>query len=238
MPDSLDIPPGATSSIYPSPPVEVETIKNVSPSETKTGVRYNFSRSKAYRLFTLSYNLRDLEEFELIKSLWENNYPRSTVTWTNSDCGISNEEFYLDSFLKAKPDYHDLWSYSLTLRAKNSIAYVLPADNILPFTPEWGHEVEQDKKISISDSSSYARKAASKSAGRRKFKLGFTSRDLGEIQLMEDFWCHHYPSKNINLNVDLQADGLHLDGEFRIVSSLQWSVSEVSVSYKFDILEV
>lgn len=222
---------------YPSEPVEATTEKTIVSETGDTGSRIALRKSKPFRSFSLRANIRDLSEFYTIKALWEAHYPDYVIVYSNTALDVSNRRFYFDSPLREQPSGTDLINYSFVLKDSEPITYSAPPNNHLPFTPEWGHEVDQDKAYILSDAPSRSRKAKRRSEKRRAFKIGFEDRLLPEFLTLENFWCYHYPGKLISLNVDLTKYNLHLDGNFWITSNLKWTVTANTVSYEFEILE-
>jgi hypothetical protein len=234
MPDSVNMPPGASAPIYPSAPVEVETRKAVTVHEAPNGARYFIRRSKAFRFYTLQYNLRSLEEYNLMRVMWLNNYPRTPVLWTNTEADTGGEEFYIDAPIKSVPQAANALTYYIVLRAKTPQAIVVPDDNIVPFSPSYGYDTQDAKAVNLSDGVSFARAVASLSGKKRSFNLVFKNRQLTEFLEMEEFWDYHYPGKTVSF-VDSYL-GVTLN--YRFTSNLKWSLKNEFVEYSFSILEV
>lgn len=226
------------SDIHPTS-IEGFTRKVILPTASGTGIRIALRKSKPFREIGLSMDIREHSEFDIVVDFWEEHYPHNQFNWTNSDIGITSQPFFFDSLLRSQPHGLDLINYGFGIKAAAPLIYSAPANNDLPFTPDWGYQVDQDKVILLSDSSSKGRKARPRSLPRRGFKLRFDDRDfLTEFLTSENFWAYHYPAKVINLNTDLKNMDLHIDGNFYITSDIKWTVNSVSSAYEFDILEV
>lgn len=223
---------------YPSEPVQMETKKNIVSSKSNNGTRVALRKSKPFRYPILSFNSREQDEKDDVFDFWDDHFPKTSFLWENDDLGIEEQPFLFDSILRTAPAYYDLWNYSVTLKSVNSVLYTPPVNNNLPFTTEWGHEIQYEKEYMASDAPGQRRKAEAKSGSRRAFRLSFQDRDLPEFLVIENFWCYHFPGKVINLNVDLTSNGLHLDGDFKIISNLKCTATAISLSYEFEILEV
>jgi hypothetical protein len=222
----------------PSEPIDIETRKSVVISKSGNGTMVALRKSKPFRYPVLSFTNRDQSEKDDVADFWKAHYPKTSFTWGNDDAGISDQPFLFDSILRTQPAGYDLWSYFVTLKAVNPLAYSA-VGNDLPATPDWGHEVQFGKEFLASDAISQGRKAEAISLTRRGFRLGFQDRLLSEFLTIENFWAYYYPGKVLNLNADLTGNGLHVDGNFKIVSNLKWSVTALVVSScEFEIMEV
>lgn len=222
------------ATISPSSPVEVETRKNVSLTQSETSVRQFVIHSYAFRFFKLKFNKREIEELNEMLALWELVQP-GELTWTNTDCDVNSDVFETDSDLTWRGIDNNVYDYQLSLKAKNPISHPIPSSNVLTFDPSYGFDASTGKIINISESEAMRRKAADTSDEKRHYGLVFTEWSLSQTLLAEGLWDYHYPGRAIEFTDPQLGD----TSDYTIDSNFKWLIHDWDwIDFSFAIHEL
>lgn len=222
--------------LMPTRPIDVETRKKVFFSISRQGVRQVSVKSGGIRFYELNFQRRPLAEYEDLRDQWGMHYPGTVFQWSNTPLNTAGEDYYFDNDLTYTVSHPNNLEYKVNVRRKTKVGVSTPANNIIPYQPNFTEEVDELIRARIDDSSSYVRASVAIASKTKTYKLKFMDRTMNELLEMENFWAYHYPTRQIVFN-DLV---LELNGQlFYIDSDFKWQIErENSINYSFLIVEV